>query len=170
MSASLNHDPKKLYARISCAAAELRAHGNVLDAFARVVDDMRHEGFPGLAEALRELVKVAKDQYDGESEALADMTAERDDAQKEYEKSESKVTSLENTIADMVAAGETVDAEHEEEVAALKDHLESVRSAATNAWALLDRIAKGESYHPGNVPTVAKKLYEAIYSDAPAAA
>ncbi len=76
----MNHDPKKLYQRINAAAMELREHGNVVTALSRVVDDMKLAGFAGLGEALGEVVDAAKAVYDGENEALAEMTAERDDA------------------------------------------------------------------------------------------
>ncbi len=67
MSASLDHDPRNLYRRISCAAAELRTHGDVVKAFARVVDDLRLAGFERMAEALGEVVAEARHQ-----EALAE--------------------------------------------------------------------------------------------------
>ncbi len=95
MSASLDHDPRNLYRRISCAAAELRTHGDVVTAFARVVDDLRLAGFERMAEALGEVVTAGREVYDGESEALDDMTEQRDDAIKERDE---EITRLEKQV------------------------------------------------------------------------
>ncbi len=113
----MNHDPKKLYQRINAAAMELRANDgtSLIDALSRVVDDMKLAGFAGLGEALGEVVDAAKSVYDGESEALAEMTAERDEAynasveaehheeetEKENEALKEKVKELESRLAEV---------------------------------------------------------------------
>ncbi len=97
MSASLDHDPRNLYRRISCAAAELRAHGDVVTAFARVVDDLCLAGFERMAEALGEVVSAAKGHYT----ANAELEEDRIEALNDLDKANAKVEALEERIAEL---------------------------------------------------------------------